>query len=591
MRHLVATENVNALTARRFALWSDIIAPFIGVNDEGEATFEILYRKGSENDSDALSRRPDLHHEIVTYDKLVQEKELEIANDFFSSMYHMHVDKEFVHKIVSSYPLDSAYGGVSIPRGTHLNDSDGLYYFGDKVCIPNDKSLINSLIREAHDAQGHPSMERTLANLSKTFWWPRMSKTVKHYCKICATCQRIKARTTKPPGTLYPLPKASRPWDTMSMDFISGLPIADGYDSIATFVDTFTKQAHFVPCTSKINAEELSRIYFNHIFKLHGLSRCIISDRDPLFTSTFWKDLMRQLRTKLNMSSAYHPQTDGQTERTHRTIEQILRGFVHAQHYDWLHALPLAEFCYNNSVHSATKFSPFEALYGFNPLTPPDLIASSNTTANIAQRIRDIHELITEELKNSDVYMQHDAAKKSNAAITFQEGDKVWLSTEHLKLHNQPSRKFQQRYIGPYSIISKISEVAYELALPNTMNCHNVFHISRLRPCTTIDVQPDYIPVQVEKERQDFIVDSIVDHDIATARDGFYERGPCLVFKVHWAGYSSSEDTWQTYQSIRRVKALDDYANDCTSFQKLYTSKRYAELHKKYPQRFPLFDT
>jgi hypothetical protein len=181
LRHLVATENVNALTARRFALWSDIIAPFIGVNDQGESTFEILYRKGSENDSDALSRRPDLHHEIVTYDKLVQEKELEIANDFFSSMYHMHVDKEFVHKRVSSYPLDPAYGGVSIPRGTHLNDSDGLYYFGDKVCIPNDKSLINSLIREAHDAQGHPSMERTLANLSKTFWWPRMSKTIKHY--------------------------------------------------------------------------------------------------------------------------------------------------------------------------------------------------------------------------------------------------------------------------------------------------------------------------------------------------------------------------------------------------------------------------
>jgi hypothetical protein len=117
----------------------------------------------------------------------------------------------------------------------------------------------------------------------------------------------------------------------MSMDFISGLPLADGYDSIATFVDTFTKQAHFVPCTSKINAEELSRLYFNNVFKYHGLSRCIISDRDPLFTSTtFWKDLMRQLRTKLNMSSAYHPQTDGQTERTHRTIEQILRGFVHA---------------------------------------------------------------------------------------------------------------------------------------------------------------------------------------------------------------------------------------------------------------------
>jgi hypothetical protein len=163
---------------------------------------------------------------------------------------------------------------------------------------------------------------------------------------------------------------------------------------------------------------------------------------------------MRQLKIKLNMSSTYHPQTDGQTERTHRTIEQILRGLVHAQHHDWLHALPLAKFCYKNSVHSTRKFSPFEALYGFNPLTPPDLMASSNTTANIAQRIRDIHELITKELKNSDAYMQHDVAKRLDVAITFQEGDKVWLSTEHLKLHNQPSRKFEQRYIGSYSIIT-----------------------------------------------------------------------------------------------------------------------------------------
>jgi hypothetical protein len=193
-------------------------------------------------------------------------------------MYHLQVDKDFIHKIVSSYPLDPTYAGTTIPRGTDLNDHDGLYYFGDKVYIPKDAAIINSLIQEAHDSQGHPSAERTLANVSKTFWWPRMRKTVNQYCKQCATCQRIKARTTKAPGYLMPLPKPSRQWDTMSMDFISGLPLADGYDSIATFVDTFTKQAHFVPCSSKINAEELSRLYFKSVFKHHGLSRCIISD-------------------------------------------------------------------------------------------------------------------------------------------------------------------------------------------------------------------------------------------------------------------------------------------------------------------------
>ncbi len=114
---------------------------------------------------------------------------------------------------------------------------------------------------------------------------------------------------------------------------------------------------------------------------------------------------------------------------------------------------------------------------------------------------------------------------------------------KHLRPHNQPSKKFQQRYIGPYKIISKISNAAFELDLPATMQCHNVFHINKLRPCSITDVQPDYIPVAIEKERQDFIVDHIVEHDIASARDGFYERGPCLVFKVRWAGYDESADT------------------------------------------------
>ena len=155
LRHLLTTEDVNALIERRFALWSDIISPFIGTNDEGESTFEILYRKGTENDSDALSRRPDLHHEIVAYEDLVQEKDLEIGNEFFSNMYHMQVDKDFMQQIVPSYSLDLAFGGTSIPRGTQLNDNDGLYYFGDKVCIPKNPSIINQLIYEAHNAQGH----------------------------------------------------------------------------------------------------------------------------------------------------------------------------------------------------------------------------------------------------------------------------------------------------------------------------------------------------------------------------------------------------------------------------------------------------
>ena len=204
---------------------------------------------------------------------------------------------------------------------------------------------------------------------------------------------------------------------------------------------------------------------------------------------------------------------------------------------------------------------------------------------------RDTHDLIVEELKIAGVYMKHDTANRSDSKIVFNEGERVWLSTEHLRLHNQPSKKFQQRYVGPYLITSKISDAAYELELPSTMQCHNVFHISKLRPCNAENTQPDYIPVSVEKERQEYIVDKIIEHDVATARDGFYERGPCLVFKVRWAGYDSSEDTWQTYQSIRRVQALDNFARDNIPFRRFLMTSRYADLHKRYPQRFPSFDT
>ena len=589
LKHLTDTKNLTALSARRCALWHDILSPLMGKNDKGEDAFEILYRKGELNDSDALSRRPDLHHAVCKYEDLVQEADLETANEFFSSMCHLQIDPQLLAKVQIAYQQDPTYSGNTMPRGVTYDTNDELYYMADKLCIPNDMSIKNMLMQEYHDTQGHLSHESTLRRIQKMFWWPRMAKEVKQYCRKCPTCERIKARTTKPYGKLSPLPKPTRPWDTISMDFITGLPLVDGYDAIATFVDTYTKQAHFIPCTIKIDAPQFARLYFSNIFRLHGLSRCIISDRDPRFTSTFWKELMKHLRTKLNMSTAYHPQTDGQTERTHRTIEQILRGFIHAQHDDWLHALPLAEFCYNNNVHSSTGFSPFEAIHGYNPLTPPDLISAPNSQAsNQVQRIHDIHELISEQLKIADEYMKHDTKNRANSSADFKENQMVWLSTENLVLRNQPSKKFKQRFIGPYKIINKISSAAYELLLPESMACHNVFHISKLRPCNSSDAVPDLIPTATEPTREEYVVDSIVDHAIAQQSDGFYSRGPALVFKVRWAGYGPSADTWETYANLRRVHAFLLYIRRNVEFQRLLQTKRYHDCHRGYPSRFPL---
>jgi hypothetical protein len=177
---------------------------------------------------------------------------------------------------VKKTKLDPVLNNSVLPLGVIYSEKDNLYYFDDKLYVPNDTSLINSVIYEFHDTNGHSSYVRTLANVSKVFYFPRMSKIVRRYCKNCSTCERIKVRTTPKYGLNFPLPVPNRPWEYMSMDFITNLPEVNGYDAIVTFVDMFTKQAHFIPCTMKISAEQLAKIYFKEIYRLHGLSRSII---------------------------------------------------------------------------------------------------------------------------------------------------------------------------------------------------------------------------------------------------------------------------------------------------------------------------
>jgi hypothetical protein len=157
---------------------------------------------------------------------------------------------------------------------------------------------------------------------------------VKSFVKLCAKCQRIKPRTDKPYGSTMPLPVPTKPWDSVSMDFITNLPNVDGYDAILTVVCTLTKMAHFIPCNSTLNSRQLAKLFLDNVYRLHGLPRFLIGDRDTRYTSHFFKSLMLELKTTLCLSTAYHPQSDENTERCHRTIEQILRSFVHTDHYN-----------------------------------------------------------------------------------------------------------------------------------------------------------------------------------------------------------------------------------------------------------------
>ena len=322
----------------------------------------------------------------------------------------------------------------------------------------------------------------------------------------------------------------------------------------------------------------------------------LIGDRDTRYTNHFFKNLMLELKTTLCLSTAYHPQTDGNTERCHRTIEQILRAFVHTNHHDWLPSLSLAEFAYNNNVHSSIGHSPFVANYGFDPRTPYnlidppiDIIPQQNNDA-ILERLFTVHKLIVDQLHIAKAKQKHYADQHSTPKH-FHVGERIMLSTQNLKRLNQPSKKFRSRFIGPYKIIEKISSQAFKLDLPSNMKVHPVFHISLLKEFNSLSPEteiPDNIPSSNDMIYGDdtFFIQSIVDHKIAP-HPSTYAKGPALLFKVKWEGYDSSEDSWEPYVNVKRTDCFEEYYKKSDKFRLLILSNEYRKLSSSYASRFP----
>lgn len=191
-----------------------------------------------------------------------------------------------------------------------------------------------------------------------------MKSDVREYVNQCDTCQRIKSDSRKPSGMLQPLPIPEHIWEDVTMDFIEGLPTSNGYNGILVVVDRLSKYGHFIPLVHPYTAKSIARLFVEYVIKLHGVPRSIVTDRDRIFISNFWKEFFKMQDTRLAMGSAYHPQTDGQTEVTNRTLEQYLRCFVHQNPKRWEEFIPWAEYWYNTTYHASTKCTPFEIVYG-----------------------------------------------------------------------------------------------------------------------------------------------------------------------------------------------------------------------------------
>ena len=310
------------------------------------------------------------------------------------------------------------------------------------------------------------------------------------------------------------------------MDFVLGLPKIQHKDSIFVVVDRFSKMAHFIPCAKVNDASKTADLFFREIVRLHGVPRTIVSDRDTKFLSHFWRTLWKKLGTKLLFSTTCHPQTDGQTEVVNRTFSMLLRSTIGKNMKNWVDCIPFIEFAYNRAQHSATKMSPFEAAYSFNPKTPLDLKplppaeTISLTGEAKAAYVKELHQKVKENLeKRTEQYTKH--ANKGRKDVVFEPGEWVWLHMRQERFPNQRSSKLKPRGDGPFQVIERINNNAYRLDLPGELNVSSTFNVTDLSPCfadepvlrpklfeeggNDEDIQPELEPDLTEPDIQDMI--------------------------------------------------------------------------------------
>ena len=525
---------------------------------------EIKYQPGKANVvADALSRKAYLSR-LTRQKELIEElcKEqievlpgriarLEVQSTLLEEVKVKQVADEWCQKIVQQ---------VREGKVTEFHLQDGVLYFRNRLCIPQNDELKKRILSEAHDTPytAHPGATKMYQDVKKGYWWPGMKKDIAEFVAKCLTCQQVKAEHQRPSGLLHPLSIPEWKWESISMDFITGLPrVQKGYNAIWVIVDRLTKSAHFLPVKESTTSDQLAQIYVKEVVRLHGVPKTIVSDRDSRFVSAFWTSLQRNLGTRLAFSTAYHPQTDGQTERTNQVLEDMLRACCMDYRMTWHEMLPLVEFAYNNSYQSTIKMAPYEALYGRRCRSPLhwDEIGerSELSTAlgpEMTQKMIEDVRLIRSRMKQAQD-RQKSYADLKRKEVEFQVGDKVFLKVSPYKrvMRFGNKGKLAPRYIGPFEVLQRIGKVAYRLALPPHMDkVHDVFHVSMLRKYVS---DPSHILSIEDVELVENLVYEerpvqILDRKIKELRN----KSIPLV-KVLWRNHKVEEATWETEQDMR----------------------------------------
>lgn len=507
-------------------------------------TFRIVYKKGVDNRvADALSRRSDFHKDAT----LLQ---LQMLNT--SSMV-----PQWLTEVIQAYDSDESakmlLGALATGQKVeHYTLVAGVIRHKDRVWLGHNTGLQTKVISALHDSAvgGHSGFPVTYHRVKSVFSWTGMKKHIKEFVQTCVVCQQAKPDHSKYPGLLQPLPIPEHAWQVISLDFISGLPTSHRYNCIMVVVDKFSKYAHFIALAHPFSALSVAKVYLSEIYKLHGLPQSIVSDRDPIFTSKLWQELFRLAGTQLCMSSAYHPQSDGQTERVNQCVEAYLRCFVHSCPRQWYSWLPLAEFWYNTCYHTTVGKSPFEVLYGHAPLqlglesvdqcSVPDLSTWLHSHQQMLQQVKFHLQRAQDRMKKQ--------ADKGRTDRQFAVGDRVFLKLQPFCQRSVGDRmhsKLAFRFFGPFEIIKKVNHVAYELALPSDSAIHPVFHVSQLKAAVGTRVA-------VNDSLPDLSIGLQVPEEVLDSR--LLRRGSRVIPQVlvRWSKCPVSLSTWEDEQAIKQ---------------------------------------
>ena len=579
--------------------------------------FTIVHRPGKTNPADAPSRRPDYEGESIELTQLLptlqnklalwtdQTQSLSIRGD--SGLVGLVLEEAGCNLLSSRRTVnavsESAFGerspevvdliktlqqrdafvarwrsdGGKTSRRIRKGESavwkfdDGVLTYSGRYYVPGDEALRQELLSRYHDDifAGHFGAAKTLELLERKYYWDRMRTDVRAYIKSCDVCQRTKVLRHRPYGELHSLPQPKGPWKEIAMDFITDLPLSKRrgtvYDAILVVIDRYTKMVIYIPTQKTVNAPELADLFLDVIGRV-GAPDGIVSDRGSLFTSSFWSAICYHMAIKRKLLTAFHPQTDGITERHNQVLEQYLRIYCNEEQNNWAGLLPMAEFAYHNSFHKSLGMTPFMAMYGYNPeIRFEGEALEEGNVPTAKERVQKLHEI---RAKLADTYRSAvaDQQKYFNAKHKpkgFQVGSLVMLSAKNLK-QKRPSRKLSHKFIGPFKVLDAVGAQAYRLALPSNYRIHNVFHVTLLEPYDRSRHNDDGFmpPPELIDDEEQWEVEEV----LARRR-----RQGVVQYKVKWQGFGDEYNEWIPVGDMDNVKELrEDFESRSEKRRRFY---------------------